>query len=149
MLIYHWTTTAKARTTLTANRLQARSWTHYIESVERLVRGTSWSDDPLRWRIDHPVCLVAEQQRISNPMHAINGRRTYLQTQAIVNPVADPNAYKLESTEPDEIFIEGPIGEFRTVLAELLTDDEDLLARARALGIATRPTPAVSRLPRP
>ena len=43
-------------------------------------------------------------------MHHINGNRTYLLTMGMDSTRCyDPNAYKFESEEPDEVFVEGTI----------------------------------------
>lgn len=120
-LLYHWTTLAKTITALRTNRLQARRWAHYLEGEHRMARGTSWSSDQWQWSRDNPVCFVANKSAFTNSIHPINGNRTFLQTKGMVDPLYDPNAYKLESTEPDEEFVEGTVDPFSAVLVQILT----------------------------
>lgn len=117
--LYRWTTPVAATRMILQNVLKPRSWQHYIEGVDRYVQGTSWSRDPLRWKSDNQVCLVIDGSGITNPVHHINGNRVYLQTQGRINPNADPECYKFESTEPDESFIEGKIPNLALVLLEV------------------------------
>lgn len=118
-LLYHWTTTPKAITALRSNRLQVRRWAHYLETQEKMVKGTSWSLDPWQWSRDNPICLVVARTRLSNPIHSINGNRVFLQTKGMINPLYDPRAYELEPTEPDEEFVEGTVKPLSAVLVEI------------------------------
>lgn len=109
-MIYHWTTLEKAATAVASGRLQARRWQHFLEHAQRYAKGSSWSRHPTQWKRDNPVCLVLDETKIANALHEINGNRTYLLTMGMdPGKCHDPNAYKLESTEPDEVFVEGAI----------------------------------------
>ena len=117
--IYHWCSYSRAMTALSRNKLQYRSWSHYLENEERFVKGTSWSFDSQRWKIDFPIRLSADISKIKNKIHSINGHRTYLLTKSMTNRLFDPNAYKLESTIPDEEFIEGTIQPLSDIIVEV------------------------------
>lgn len=126
MNLYHWTSVAVACRAIQRDALASRTWQHYIEGAGRFVRGTSWSRDPLQWKSDRQVCLVIDDSGIGNPIHHINGNRVYLQTQGMINPVADPECYKFEPTEPDEVFIEGRIHSLTSVLLEVRVTNQAL-----------------------
>jgi hypothetical protein len=141
-LLYHWTTASKATTALKKDKLMARKWQHYIEQEEQLLNGTSWSESPDRWRAENDVCLVMDPSLIDNKRYDIPGHRTYLQTQGMVNPIADPKAYLDESTKPDEAFIVGTIANFRASIVEIRTDNEAVANIARDFGIEVGPLPS-------
>ena len=109
-MLFHWTSIDKASTTVASGTLKARRWFHFLEREGRRAHGSSWSLDPIRWQRDNPICLVLNEALIANPIHHINGNRTYLLTMGM-DPDAcfDPHAYKLESESPDEAFIEGDV----------------------------------------
>src|ERR1035437_1896758 len=118
-LVYHWTTLPKAMTALRTNKLQARRWQHYLEHEQRMARGTSWASDQFQWARENPVCFVSDLSKISNRVHSINGNRTFWLTKGMIDKNSDPDAYKHESTEPDEEFIEGTIQPLSDALVEI------------------------------
>lgn len=119
-LLYHWTSLKQAITALKSDRLKAGRWAHYLETQDRMVRGSSWSFEKWRWSGENPICFVAKMSLLRNPVHHINGNRVFLQTKGLLEPVYDPNAYKLEATDPDEAFVEGTVSLFSSVLARVL-----------------------------
>jgi hypothetical protein len=118
--LYHWTSLSKAMTALKSDRLKARRWAHYLQVQDRMVKGSSWSFEKWRWSGESPICFVAQRSLLRNPIHHINGNRVFLQTKGILDLVYDPNAYKFESTDPDEAFVEGAVSPFSSVLASVL-----------------------------
>jgi hypothetical protein len=93
MLLYHWTTESKAKTALAIGKLKQRKWQNYLEKEQRFAKGSSWSEHPTRWQSDNPVCLVIDGNQINNPLHAINGNRTYYQTMGMTKSGFDPHCY--------------------------------------------------------
>lgn len=120
MNIYHWTTLRTAILALTTDGLPARRWAHFLEAQDRFARGTSWGLDPYRWKADHSICLVIDDEAVTNTKHHVAGHRTYLLTQGKVNPVFDSDCWKLESTEVDEVFIEGKIRGLAIALSKII-----------------------------
>jgi hypothetical protein len=140
-MIYHWTDAKKALTALKNNKLQARRWAHYLENEKRFAKGTSWAKNATRWMLNEPnrVCFVADETKIANRIHSINGERTYLLTQGLTKKDRDPNAYRHVSSTPDEEFVEGAISPFIPVLTQIWFCDvtnTELLVLARKLDIA-------------
>jgi hypothetical protein len=119
MRLYHWTTAERALKVFATDTFTQRRWKHFLEKESRFAQGTSWGLDDVRWQADHTVCFVIDTTHLLNNLHSVNGERTYLLTKAMINPVFDPNAYKYESTEVDEIFIEGAIENFGTFLVDI------------------------------
>ena len=120
LMIYHWTTVSKAITAMKADRLQCRRWAHYIENQGKMVKGSSWSMNEWQWSRENPVCFVANRASFHNNIHSINGNRTYWQTKGMIDSLYDPNAYKLESSVPDEEFVEGTVRPLSGVLVRVL-----------------------------
>lgn len=124
MVIFHWTAEATALRALNSGSLPARRWTHFLEAHERFARGTSWGLNAVRWKGDHPVCLVIDDDGLPNAKHHIAANRTHLLTQGQINPVFDPACWKLESTEVDEVFIEGKIKDLIPAVREIILTPE-------------------------
>jgi hypothetical protein len=126
-ILYHWTNWAKATTAVKSNKLAARKWEHYIESENRMVKGTSWSTDPTRWRfisgIPYTVRFRIDPNKIPNKKFEINGDRVYYQTMGM-RGIRPADEYKKYTEEPNETFIEGPIIDFKDALISVLVTGE-------------------------
>lgn len=118
MLIYHWTTEKIANKAISTNSLKKRRWKHFIEE-KGLVSGTSWGIDIKKWQSNHEVCFVIDTKDLINEYHLINGNKTYLRTQGMVNNNFDPNAWKFESDLVDECFIIGDIENFKSIIKKI------------------------------
>lgn len=116
MIIYHWTTVKQALKALQSNKLAKRRWGHFIPEMDAIVKGTSWSAEPSKWQCTHQVCFMMDTSKISNEHFHINGNKTYLRTQGMINPVFDSEAWKYESDIPDECFVVGDIVSFKNSL---------------------------------
>lgn len=123
MIIYHWTTVKQALKALQSNKLAKRRWGHFIPEVDSIVKGTSWSAEHSKWQCDHPVCFMMDTDKLNNDHYHINGNKTYLRTQGMINPVFDPDAWKYESDTPDECFVVGDILNFKKTLFGLCFAD--------------------------
>lgn len=141
-MIYHWTSKEKAATAVTTGRLQARRWNHFLEAEQRYAKGSSWSLNPTQWQRENEVCLVLDETKITNQMHHINGNRTYLLTMGMDSTRCyDPNAYKFESEEPDEVFVEGTI-DLSNALIDVRVIDSAAADWSRLLSPSVRPRPS-------
>lgn len=136
-LLYRWTTVEKAITALKKDAVAVPRWQHFLEHEGRFAKGTSWSLNPIQWQRDNPVCLVMERDALPNKVHAINGGRTFWLTKGMIDKNADPDAYKFESTEPDEEFVEGKIEDFRQHLVAVFmpTPNDELVDLAETFGV--------------
>lgn len=119
MLLYHWTTIKQAKTALEKDSLKERRWKHFIPELDNLVSGTSWGINKTQWQSNHEVCLILDSEKISNQLFFINGNRTYVRTQGIVNPNFDPNAWQYESKSVDECFIIKSIDNLKNLLLDI------------------------------
>jgi hypothetical protein len=111
--LYRWTNITNFYKILKTNTIPAaKDWAHFIEKENRLVHGSSWSYDPMRWFLrELPICIVTSKNLIKNKSFSINGNRVWAQTKAHLDTTGtwDPNAYKLEDETPNEEFVEGSI----------------------------------------
>lgn len=122
-MIYHWTSKEKAATAVKKLQLSARRWQHFLEHEQRFAKGSSWSEHPTLWQRDNEVCLVVDESKLQNRLHHINGNRTFLLTMGMdPGKNYDPNAYKYESTVPDEVFVEGSIDLTNTLIEVKVLD---------------------------
>jgi len=130
--IFHWTNAAKALTAIKRNKLAARRWEHFIESEDRMIAGTSWSQDPRRWQHVNPgytVCFTANSAAIPNKQFPINGDRVYHQTM-FLRGLRSEEQYKVYAPEKiSEIFIEGTILNLLNAVSEIkMTEYDDEIA---------------------
>lgn len=112
--IYHFVDEKKFVNILTKNELKPR-WKHYIESVDRIVIGTSFT-----WDLNHntvsnmeyPIKLIFDRSKLEQDYNSflINSNRVHLQTMAQLKPnLYDPTAYQYEDETLNELFVEGTI----------------------------------------
>jgi hypothetical protein len=113
--LFHWTNFAKATTAVKNNSLSARRWEHYIESEDRMVKGSSWSKDPNRWQFSYTVRFRIDPSKVANNKFEINGDRVYYQTKAMKGQ-GNPEQYKVYKAPPNETFIEGTILDLRRAI---------------------------------
>lgn len=104
-VVFHYCTEGKLRSILKLDKIVPR-WQHYIESENTLVKGTSatWLNDHISTKYQ-PIKLSLDTEKIHNDYYLINSNRTYLQTKALLDKRYDPEAYKYESEDPNEMFI--------------------------------------------
>ena len=55
------------------------------------------------------MLIQIETEGLPNAIYPIPGHRTYLRTMGFLSSLHDPDAWKFESEEIDEFWIEGPI----------------------------------------
>lgn len=143
--IYRWVSDNKLKNYIFHKVIPA-SWKHYIESEGTMIKGSSWSPLLYRWSLDLAFCIEIDLSEVPNKYYEINGHRTYLQTKAKTDNkgIFDPNAYKLEDTKVDEIFIEGDIKFISPPITKILirkhkistvTDENVLLSHIKKMKI--------------
>lgn len=120
MILYHWTNELNARKAIDTNCLKKRKWKHFIEEKKSLLNGISFCLNQERWKSNHDVCFVIDLNKIENEYFLINGNKTYLRTQGIINPNFDPNAWKYEEDAVDECFIIGDIKNFNSLIIKTI-----------------------------
>jgi septum formation topological specificity factor MinE len=97
-------------------------WKHFIQEKNEFYHGSSWSYDSNRWKILHESCLIIHDDNLKG-FH-INGNRTYLQTQGMINNNFDPDAYMFEDTKPDEYFIPGNINNIKNRIVAIISRND-------------------------
>lgn len=111
-ILYKATTDAAWKMMQKRKAIFPRGWKHYIESVDKMVAGNSFTDKKhlKKWTLpDSDVILSLDVSKLTNDIYPINGNRTYLQTKGRTSSVFDPTAYQDESEEIDEFFVAGKI----------------------------------------
>jgi len=113
-IVYHFLDNAKLKQILLKNILAPMRWKHYIESEDAFFSGisTALSDDKnASFAFDRDAVLLLDREKIEHKFKTflINANRVYLQTKGLTDNNYDPEAYKFESTTPDELFIVGKL----------------------------------------
>jgi len=111
-ILYKWVKSSEWQKYIDANVLPAKRWKRYIEQLDTVVTGNSFTDKKhaSKWKLPEYDLLVAlRTATLPNRIWPQNGNRSHLQTLGKTKANFDPSAYTFESTEVDEYFIEGPI----------------------------------------
>jgi hypothetical protein len=141
--VYRWVDDTKFKKYIDRHVIPA-DWTHFIESENRMIKGSSWSHDLYKWSLDFAFCINVDLSKVIQEYYEINGQRTYLHTKALKDPIFDPNAYKLEDGPNDEVFIEGIISFKPPIVTKVLirswkifstTNEDEIKNKMKNIGI--------------
>ncbi len=125
MFLYHWTTYKEAFKIISQNKMKKRKWKHFIDDENKLLSGISFGFSVNKWKSDHNVCLVFNLEELTKNFkhYLINGNKTYLKTQGIINPDFDPNAWIFEDDHIDECFFVENIENVNLYIVNVLVKD--------------------------
>lgn len=125
MYLYHWTTYTEAFKIISKNKMKKRRWKHFIEEEKKLLSGISFGFSLDKWKADHDVCFVFNLEELTKNFknYLINGNKTYLRTQGIINPKFDPTAWIFEDNKIDECFIVEDIENVNDYIVDVLINN--------------------------
>jgi hypothetical protein len=125
MFLYHWTTFKEAFKIISKNKMKKRKWNHFIDDENQLLSGISFGFSVDKWKADHNVCLVFNLEELTKNFkhYLINGNKTYLKTQGIINPDFDPKAWIFEDDKIDECFIVENIENINSYIVKVLVKE--------------------------
>jgi len=108
--LYKWVNGQQFQKYIDAGKLPVkRKYAHYIDAVDRLVPGNSFTDEAHIGRWTGDTLIRIDASKLSNNIYPIAGNRTYLKTMGMTHSEYDPNAWEYEPEEIDEYWIEGPV----------------------------------------
>lgn len=121
MLLYKWMTEKQLKKIIDNDMVRKSRWRHFIQEDNCFHGGSSWSYNPMRWKYSSTCCLIIHDDGLKG-FH-INGNRTYLQTQGMINNLYDEKAYLLEEEKPDEYFIPGSIKDVKNKIRAIVSNN--------------------------
>lgn len=108
--LYKWVNGKQFQKYLDNKKLPVkRNYAHFIDEKKDFIKGNSFTDEKNINKWSGDTLIKIDTTQIKNNIYPIPGNRTYLKTMGMINNNYDPNAYKYESEEIDEYWIEGTL----------------------------------------